>query len=41
MRKTKLTREKILTALKTKLEPLSFTNAMWEGGAAAFNRVDE
>jgi hypothetical protein len=41
MPKSKLTREQILSSLKTKLESLSYTNAMWEGGAAAFDRVDE
>ena len=39
--KTSLTREPILAALKSALEPLDYVNAMWEGGAAAFNRVDE
>jgi hypothetical protein len=41
MCKSKLTREKILAALKQKLEPLSYVNAMWEAGAAAFDRIDE
>jgi hypothetical protein len=36
-----ITRDQILTALRTALEPLDFMNAMWEAGAAAFNRVDE
>lgn len=36
-----LTRETILSALKAALEPLDYVNAMWEGGAAAFNRVDD
>lgn len=35
-----LTREPILAALRTALEPLDYVYAMWEGGAAAFNRVD-
>ncbi len=34
-------RETILTALRAALEPLDYTYAMWEGGAAAFGRVDE
>ncbi|MBM3127222.1 MAG: nucleotidyltransferase domain-containing protein [Chloroflexi bacterium] len=36
-----LTRAPILAALKTALEPLDYVYAMWEGGAAAFNRLDE
>ena len=36
-----LTREQILAALESALEPLDYVHAMWEGGAAAFNRVDE
>lgn len=36
-----LSREDILSALRNALEPLDFVNAMWEGGAAAFQRVDE
>jgi hypothetical protein len=35
-----LTRETILTALRAALEPLDYVHAMWEGGAAAFDRVD-
>jgi hypothetical protein len=31
----------ILDALKAALEPLDYVYAMWEGGAAAFGRVDE
>jgi hypothetical protein len=38
---TLLTREPILSALQTALEPLDYVYAMWEGGAAAFNRVDK
>lgn len=34
-------REDILNSLKDALEPLGFVGAMWEGGAAAFGRVDE
>lgn len=38
---TPLTRQPILAALRAALEPLPYVHAMWEGGAAAFNRVDE
>ena len=41
METTLLTREPILAALQSALEPLDYVFAMWEGGAAAFNRVDE
>jgi len=36
-----VTRSSILSALRAALEPLPFVHAMWEGGAAAFGRVDE
>lgn len=36
-----LTREHILTSLQSAIEPLPYAHAMWQGGAAAFNRVDE
>ena len=36
-----LTRQEIITALVQALEPKEFINAMWEGGSAAFNRLDE
>lgn len=36
-----LTRQQILSALREALEPLNYTHAMWEAGAAAFNRLDE
>ncbi|MBN2149636.1 MAG: hypothetical protein JW726_19770 [Anaerolineales bacterium] len=36
-----LDRETILSALKETLEPLDYVYAMWEGGAAAFGRVDQ
>lgn len=36
-----LKREVVLQALKEGLEPLDYVLAMWEGGAAAFGRVDE
>jgi hypothetical protein len=35
-----LDRKRILAAVKTALEPLDYTQAMWEAGAAAFERVD-
>jgi hypothetical protein len=41
MSDSNLTREEILAALRARLEPLDYVQAMWEGGAAAFNRVDE
>jgi hypothetical protein len=34
-------RAELLQALKNVLEPLPYVHAMWEGGAAAFGRVDE
>ena len=36
-----LTRQEIITALIRGLEPLEFVNAMWEGGSAAFDRLDQ
>jgi hypothetical protein len=36
-----LTRQMILSTLKDTLEPLEFVYAMWEGGSAAFDRLDE
>lgn len=36
-----ITREMLLHALRDALEPLDYAYAMWEGGAAAFKRVDE
>lgn len=35
-----LTRDEIIARLKAAFEPLDFVYAMWEGGAAAFGRVD-
>lgn len=37
----KVTHDAIVHALATELEPLPFVDAMWEGGAAAFDRLDE
>ena len=36
-----LTRQEITQALRARLEPLDYVHALWEGGAASFNRVDE
>jgi hypothetical protein len=41
MSQSTVTRQTILTALREALEPLDYIHAMWEGGAAAFNRIDE
>lgn len=41
MNQYSLTRQQITTALKEGLEPVEYINAMWEGGSAAFNRLDE
>jgi hypothetical protein len=41
MATSSLGREQIINALHERLEPLDFILAMWEGGAAAFNRIDE
>lgn len=37
----RLTRDKIIRALIEALKPLNYTHALWEGGAVAFNRIDE
>lgn len=36
-----VSRDSILSAMRGALEPLDSVHAMWEGGAAAFDRVDE
>lgn len=36
-----LGRESILRALRETLQPLPYIHAMWEGGAAAFDRIDQ
>jgi hypothetical protein len=36
-----ITRNDILAAMQAALEPLDYTLALWEAGAAAFNRVDQ
>ena len=33
-------RDDIIQALRSALEPLAFVNAMWEGGAISFGRLD-
>lgn len=37
----RLTRDKIIRVLIEALKPLDYTHALWEGGAVAFNRIDE
>ena len=41
MRKRTLTREIIIRTLLDVLQPLNYVHAFYEGGAAAFNRIDE
>ena len=36
-----LSREDILNAVRSVLEPFDTVHAMWEGGAAAFDRIDQ
>lgn len=36
-----ISRKEVTAAIKQALEPLDYVNAMWEAGAASFNRVDE
>lgn len=36
-----LTRDNIIHTLVEALEPIDYLYAFWEGGAAAFNRIDE
>jgi hypothetical protein len=36
-----LTRSDIIPALQAAFAPLGYVHAMWQGGSAAFNRVDE
>ena len=38
---TKINRKQILEKLIATLKPLDYVHALWEGGAAAFNRVDD
>ena len=39
-RKT-ISRDEVLKALVNSLEPLNYVHAFWEGGAAAYDRIDE
>lgn len=39
--KEKITRKDIIDTLITKLKPEDFVCALWEGGAASFNRIDK
>jgi len=41
MKEGKLTRDVIIQTLIDALEPLEYVHAFWEGGAAAFDRIDE
>jgi hypothetical protein len=41
MDKERVTRERLLGALREQLEPLPYVHAMWEAGAIAFGRVDQ
>jgi hypothetical protein len=41
MLQSTLTHSSILTTLRAALKPLPYVHAMWEGGAAAFGRMDE
>ncbi|MBD3348251.1 MAG: hypothetical protein GF400_03515 [Candidatus Eisenbacteria bacterium] len=41
MQKHRIGRDEVVSALRRAVEPLEFALAMWEGGAAAFDRVDE
>lgn len=39
--RNELTREIVIQTLVDALEPLDYVHALWEGGAAAFDRIDE
>ncbi len=41
MNRKKLTRDILIQTLVDALEPLNYIHAFWEGGAAAFERIDE
>jgi hypothetical protein len=41
MKKDKITREDITATLVTALKPLNYFYALWEGGSASFDRVDQ
>lgn len=40
-KKNRLTRDTIIQTLANALEPLDYVHSFWEGGAAAFDRIDE
>ena len=41
MKEQSITRKNIIDTLMTTLKPLDYVNALWEAGAASFNRIDE
>ena len=41
MSEKKLTRKTVIETLVNSLEPIDYIHAFWEGGAAAFNRIDQ
>jgi predicted nucleotidyltransferase len=41
MEEGRVTRDRVLSNLRERLEPLEYVHAMWEAGAIAFGRVDE
>lgn len=41
MNESQITRELILDTIQEAIEPLDYVYAMWEGGAASWNRLDE
>ncbi|MCJ7497059.1 MAG: nucleotidyltransferase domain-containing protein [candidate division Zixibacteria bacterium] len=41
MKKDDITREEIIATLVTALKPLNYVYALWEGGSASFNRIDQ
>ncbi len=41
MKEVGITRKNIIDTLITTLKPLDYINALWEAGAASFNRIDE
>jgi len=41
MQTNHITRERIIATLVTSLQPMSYIYALWEAGAASFNRIDQ
>ncbi|MDH7564765.1 MAG: hypothetical protein QHH24_07840 [Candidatus Bathyarchaeota archaeon] len=41
MKENLLTRDSIIRTLTDELKPLNYVHAFWEGGAIAFNRIDQ